>query len=182
MIMTLAMAAVAAGCGGSGSAYEGVYSVTTWTENDASCAAEGASVLENKTETFFYIKLENFLGTKFLNVKFCDDVGDCQTIAGDDGTINIGTFSFESGNDDGWSAGYYSGFAGQDNVCDGNWVDTTLSGDAATSIRLAVRRTPAGGFQPDNDGFCEDKDGEQAAEGQPCGELEVVTATRVGDL
>ncbi len=182
LVITLALGALMSGACGSDSAYEGIYTVTTWTENDASCDAEGASVLADKNQTIFYIKRENFFGTKFLNVKFCADVSECEALAGDDGTINIGSFSFESGDDSGWSGGFYAGSAGQDGVCTGSWDMASLTGDPAVSIRIETTSTPAGGFPPESDGFCDDKRGEDAAQGQPCAALEVVTATRVGDL
>ena len=105
----LTVALFATGCGGSSSAFEGIYTVSTWTENDAGCDAEGPSVLANQNQTDFYIKLEKFFGESFLNVKFCDDVADCQTLSGDDDTINIGMFGFESGDDSSWSGGFLLG-------------------------------------------------------------------------
>jgi len=182
VLFALAASALAVGCGSDdGSALEAIYEVDTWTRNDTSCDTEGSDILSTQSNTTFYIRWENFLGTKFLNLKFCDSVADCETLAGDDSTINIGRYGFDQGSDgDGWSSGYYAGFASGD-TCDGDYIEATLTGDD-TSVRVEIRATPAGGFAPDADGFCDDEAGRQAAQGQPCGSLEVFAASRVADL
>jgi hypothetical protein len=180
-LTTVVLGALVLGACGGGSAFEGVYEVTAWTDNDTGCDAEGASILELESQTTFYIKLENFFG-EFLNVKFCDDTADCQELAGDADTINIGRWFFEDGGDDGWTEGYYSGSAFGGDTCEGDYVETALSPSGEDGVRVEVRRTEAGGFAPDSDGFCDDDDGRQAAEGQPCTGYEVMTAGRVGDL
>jgi hypothetical protein len=174
--------ALTAACGDDGSSFEAIYQVDAWTENAASCDDGGESVLESKSQTMFYVKLENFIGTEFLNVKFCDDQADCEMLAGDDETIFIGEFGFETGNDNGWTAGYFSGFPDNDDVCQGNWVETTLAPNGEAGVIIEERRTPAGGFAPDSDGFCDDEPGKQAAQGQPCAELERLTATEISGL
>ena len=179
--LLIATAALLGACGG-GSAFEGVYEATAWTENTAGCDAEGPSKLADEFQTTFYIKLEDFFG-KFLNVKFCDDVAMCKEEAGDDGTIHIGSFTFESGGDDGWSADYYSGFGDFDTgICDGDYVEASIAPSGEDGVRIEVRRTEAGGFMEESDGFCDDDKGNDAAAGQPCTELEVLTAARVDDL
>lgn len=181
-LTTVVLGALVLGACGGGSAFEGVYEASAWTENTAGCDAEGPSKLANESQTMFYIKLENFFG-EFLNIKFCADLATCQEEAGDADTIHLGSYTFEDGGDDGWSVGWYSGFGDFDTgICDGDWVEAELTSSGEDGVRLEVRRTAAGGFMEDSDGFCDDDAGREAAEGQPCTELEVLTAGRIGDI
>ena len=157
--------------GGSQTDLEGVYTVATWTDNQASCDAEGQSVLALH-EGFFYIKEENFLGSKFVNVSGCMDVADCQAKAGDDGTIHIGGYGFETGSD---SAGWRSHSAiafGSGGTCMGSVSDVLMTSTADT-VRIESRATMSAPFTGD----CTEAAAEAAAAGQPCASLEVVTAT-----
>jgi hypothetical protein len=173
----------ACGGGGSSSELEAIYQASTWTSNDVSCDAEGPSVLELEPYTTFYVKYENFLGVKFLNVSFCQDLAECETNAADDDTIYLGRWGFENGSDaGGWTTSWFEGFADQNNVCQGMFVRAELTGVAGQSLRVEVQRMPVDGFPPDEDGFCNDEDAEPLADGVPCAELEVMTATYVSDL
>ena len=113
----------ATGCGSdsAGSAFEGIFATNTWTENDNGCDTEGPSILANASQTTFYIKKESFFGAKFLNLNFCDDVADCDALASEPNTINLGRLAFEDGDDDaGWSSGWYSGFPDGNDLCAGD--------------------------------------------------------------
>jgi hypothetical protein len=174
-----------AACGGDGgSAFQGIYDVDTWTINDGTCDAEGPSVLETETQTMFYLKNESFLGIEFLNLKFCDDQNDCETLAGDPETIHLGRYGFDQGGDGGgWTSEWYSGFENDmTGLCEGSYFVVKLTGEAGASVRVEARETPAGGFPPGEDGFCDDEPGKAAAEGQPCTGFEVITASFVSDL
>ncbi len=173
-----------AACGGDdGSAYEGIYEADAWTSNDTSCDAAGDDVLADQLSTTFYVKRENFLGVKFLNLNFCDDVADCEALAGDASTIYLGMYGFDEGSDGaGWRSEYFSGFPDADNVCEGVYRVATTTQPTEDTLRVEIRDTAAGGFAPDADGFCDDEPGKQAAEGQPCTALEVFVATLVAEL
>jgi hypothetical protein len=169
-------------CGEDGTALEGIYHVQTWTNNDTSCDSEGVSIIFDQGETIFYVKHENFIGEKFLNVNFCADLAECEADASEADTIHVGTYILDGGNDDsGWTSTWYSGSA-QDNVCSGSLVETRLTGTAGTAVRIETRLTAAGGFAPDGDGFCDDDDGEDAAQGLPCGDFTVIAANWLADL
>jgi hypothetical protein len=178
-----AVALAVGACGGDddGSEHEGIYEVDTWTLNDTACGAEGPSVLATQSQTTFYLKLENFLGAKFLNMNFCDDTAECEMLAADEGTIHLGMYGFEGSDGGGWASEWFSGFPDMNEVCQGEYVEAALAG-TDQGIRVDVRSTAAGGFAPDADGFCDDEAGKQAAEGQPCTQLEVIAASRVGAL
>jgi len=179
----LAMILALGACGGGGSELQGIYQADTWTKNDTACDAEGPSILATQTETTFYIKQEDFLGSKFLNLNFCADQAACATLAADGDTIHLGMWGFDSGSDgDGWTSEFYSGFPDASNVCQGAYVTTTLTGTGGQSVRVEVREVTAGGFPPDADGFCADADGKAAAQGQPCTSLEVMSASFLADI
>jgi len=172
------------GCGGSdtGSAMVGIYSVDTWTENDTGCASEGADVLGQQTETMFYVKVESFFGVTFLNVKFCADLADCQTTAGDNSTIYVGTYALDQGNDtDGWTGRSFIG-SQMNNMCSGRFNEAVMTSPVEGSVRIEDTGTEVSGFPPDADGFCDLDSATQAAQGVPCTGLEVLTATRVAPL
>jgi hypothetical protein len=181
-VLLMALATGACG-GGSMSEFEGIYQANSWTRNDTACDTEGASILETAFETDFYIKEENFLGAKFLNVKFCADQADCEMLASDSETIHLGMWGFDRGSDgNGWTSEFYSGFPDTNNLCQGEFVTTKMTGMSGQSVRIEVREVTAGGFAPDSDGFCDDDAGKAAAEGQPCTSLEVMTANFTAEL
>ena len=170
------------GCGGGssgGTSFEGIYRVDTWTDNNTACV-EGPSVAQGR-DPFFYVKNESFLGARFVNVKDCNDIATCTTEANEEGTIHIGSFGFDEGSDAaGWTT--HSAFAfdvqGQ---CKGGVTDATLT-ISKTGFRIESRHVEAVPFPPvSGEDDCPDEKVEQAAEGQPCTELEVLTATFVQD-
>ncbi len=182
-ILALALVTVAACGGDDGSVYQGIYDVDTWTSNDTSCDAEGDDVLADQLRTIFYLKNENFLGYKFLNLKFCMDVADCEAMAGDASTIYAGEYGFDEGSDaDGWRYEYFSGFPNADDVCEGVYRVATMTGPTDDTVRIEIRDTEASGFAPDADDWCDDELGKQAAQGQPCTALEVFVATFLSEL
>lgn len=154
---------------------QGVYTVTTWTQNSQGCEAEGSSV-KDFHEPFLYVKSEKFIGTKFVNVVSCQDVAECHMMADDSDTLHLGGFSFEKGSDSGgWTTHSAFGF-GEPDMCDGFVSDTTMT-SAADTIRVEQRTVDV-----TYGGQCTDEAAEAAAAGQPCGELEVMTATFTEDL
>lgn len=178
---TMLAAMVAGACGGS--AFEGIYEVQAWSENTAGCDSPGVSVLEQQNQTMFYIKEEKFFGSKFLNVKFCDDLADCRSLAGDGETIHIGEYTFEKGDDSGWTYRWYSGFAFSGEMCNGDVVETRLRPAEGGGITIEQTRTAVPEFPPTgSDDDCEDSTAFELAEGQPCTELELIAATSVAEL
>ncbi len=171
LLLSSSIAATACGSG-SLTDLEGVYSITTWTDNQSGCDAEGPSVAMGR-EPFFYIKSENFLGSKFVNVVNCADVADCQAKATDKDTLHLGGFAFEEGSDSsGWTAHSAFGF-GSNNMCMGDVSDVIMtSGDG--TVRIESRSTMSAPYTGNCD---DDAAAEAAAAGQPCSSLEVVTAT-----
>ncbi len=176
MRITLLALLLAVGCGSSSiTDLEGIYRVSTWTENLTACDAEGPSVAAQR-DMFFYIKDENFIGQHFVNVELCADAATCKTEATDEGTIHIGMFGFDKGSDSkGWTSHSAHAFAisGQ---CQGGVTDTVMT-SSNKMIRIEQRQVDATPF-PAGTGSdeCPDAMVESAAAGQPCKSFEVVTA------
>jgi hypothetical protein len=171
------------GCGGGdggGTSYEGIWRVDAWTNNNTGCDVEGPSVAATR-EPFFYTKNESFLGQSFVNVNGCDDIATCKEEANDKDTIHIGSFAFEEGSDGaGWTT--HSAFAfdvqGQ---CEGGVTDTKLTISTAT-FHIEGKHFEAVPFPAmTGEDKCPDAKVEQAAAGQPCDGLEVVSATFMQD-
>ena len=172
----LLLAVTACGGGESGTGHEGIYSVTTWTRNPTACDAEGPSVASTH-DPFFYVKNENFLGASFVNVNGCADVTTCKTDANDEDTIHIGNFFFEEGSDgSGWSSRSAFAFEVQ-GQCEGGVTESTLT-ISSSGFRIEQKHFEAVPFAASaGEDECPDDKVEQAIAGQPCDELEVVTAT-----
>ncbi|HEU0030276.1 MAG TPA: hypothetical protein VFQ53_06585 [Kofleriaceae bacterium] len=173
-----------AACGGNDNdsltSFDGVYTVSTWTDNLTSCAAEGSSVLDQR-EPNFYIKTENFLGVRFVNVVTCADVGDCQAKANEVDTIHLGGFGFDTGSDEtGWRDTSAFGFA-SNGMCEGTVTETVMTSPASGQIRIEARSTDAAPFPVNAAGECPDDAVISAAAGQPCTSFEVVTASFTTD-
>lgn len=171
------------GCGGGssgGTSFEGIYRVDTWTQNLMACDAEGPSVASTR-EPLFYVKNENFLGQRFVNVNGCDDVTICSTDANDEDTIHIGSFAFEEGSDSGgWSTRSAFAFDVQ-GQCQGGVTETKMT-ISKTSFRIEQKHFEAVPFPPvAGEDECPDDKVEAAIAGQPCDELEIVTATFMQD-
>lgn len=182
MAMVAALVSAASGCGGGlDTSLEGVYSLTTWTENTGGCAAEGASVLDQHSDTAAYVKVESFFGHEFLNVVTCADEGACATEAASD-TLNFGSWAFESGSDgDGWT-GTSSFASGDPTTCTGAQSKVTMTHPTATTIRIEVRTNQPVTFPPNDAGECTTDDAERLSADAACGTLEVVTATFAADI
>jgi hypothetical protein len=179
----LACLVLLSACGGGDmTGLQGIYVINTWTENPTACDVEGASVLGG--ETALYIKEENFLGEKFVNVVPCTDIPDCESMAGDSDTIHLGNWGFQEGSDEGgWTNSWGSAFDDFDDPtqCDGTRHDDVLTAPAAGGIRLDAR-TSAEVLFPKPSGVTDCFDLEDDAvlaevEGAACAELEVLTAT-----
>jgi len=177
----LALLAALVGCGGLSSELEGIYDIGTWTQNPDACDAEGASILEQQPETSFYVRVETFFGQKFLNAALCSDLADCQAQAGDN-TINLNGWAFDGGDDaNGWTgATVFAGGSGDQ--CTGQVTDHVMTSSGPDTVRIESRTRETLPFPVDSDGFCSTDKAREAADGQPCTTLEVVTAIRTADL
>jgi len=187
--LVFALLLVACTGGGDMTDLEGIYTIASWTRNDADCNAEGASILETQGQTALYVKIETFITEKFVNVVPCTDTADCEEMAGDSDTIHLGQWGFEEGSDDdGWQVISYSAFdnMSDDTQCDGTRHEAVMTSPAEGGLRLEARSSETVQFaKPSGITDCWDVEDDDAAGlvGEPaCAELEVLTATYVSGL
>jgi hypothetical protein len=177
-LASLGLALALLGCGGSDDAItdlEGVYTIDTHTLNLAGCDAEGDSVLAQRSPNLF-IKSENFLGEKFVNVNECESVAECSADASDDSTLHIGQWGFQDGSD---AAGWVSTSAFASKVgdeCQATRFESKLV-DEGGSVRIEERTSHATFAPGGGSDECPDDAALTASATAPCEQLEVVTAT-----
>jgi hypothetical protein len=174
-----------AACGGGSGGYDtellGIYTMTTWTENDAGCDAEGPSILETETNKAIFVEIGSFLGVSYMQAVKCVDTADCAMQA-DGETIFLDAFAFEN---DGSDSGGWTGTtvaAGGIDMCSGSVSDYVMTGPTPDTLRIESRTRDARPFPKDSEGFCNTDDAKVAAEGQPCVRFEVITATFAQEL
>jgi hypothetical protein len=179
MRKTLLIGALAAlgGCGGdSGSAFEGIYVFTEWTQNTQACT-EGPSILENAFETAMVVRYESFFGTSFLHSIPCADLAECDEFAAEEDTLYLSGHFFDRGGDgDGWRGDEYNETAFVEGSCQGLFKEVVLTGEAGSTVRIEIEFFPTDQFPEDEDGFCDLEMARDAAQ-ETCTGLEVLTAS-----
>jgi len=163
----------------------GIYEITSFTENDTSCDAEGVSVLEQKTERFLLVYKSTFFGIDFINASSCLDQAECEQQLLDVSNENFFSFSFGysfyEGND---SAGFIgetvsafsSGF--ETTECEGSVASQSLKKLGESGIEIRSENTQSNVFLK-REGVCDTDDAKAAAAGNSCSKLEVINAQRV---
>ena len=168
------------GCGeDSVTALEGAYAIETWTENQAGCDVEGASVLETENDKFAFVRHQEFFGEDLVSAGTCPTQAECEEEAfvGDD-EIRISGLSFDRGSDGaGWEGEFTATSWSGDSDCNGTVRSNRMTWDGMTlTIRTEERRVsfPQSG-NPDDE--CPTETAVQMAQSVPCESLEVITAT-----
>lgn len=185
-IALLALAlAVASGCGGDdGTAFEGIYSIDTWTENPDDCNSDGDSILADQTDTAFYLENANFLGSDFVTGTTCADVDACAMDAAESDFVLLG-FNFNEGNDtDGWEsgAGAFLSNDGQGGPCTGAVFLQFMSSPADGVIRIETQNKEIVDLPAGSDGSCDTDVAIEMEPDLPCTSLEVIEGTFAQDL
>jgi hypothetical protein len=181
MRKTILIGALAAlgGCGGdSGSALEGIYVITEWTENTTACT-EGPSILG--FDTAMFVRYETFFGTSYLHAMPCADVAACAEMAAEEDTLFLGGYFLDRGSDgEGWIGDDFdqSSF---DGTCEGNYIEYVLTGEVGADVRVEGHAYPVEPFPEDEDGFCDSRAAREAAT-ETCTGLEVLVATYDSDI
>ena len=198
-IAVLSALAGLSGCGGSdggeepggsspstASAFSGVYELTSFTENEAGCDAEGASVLEQKQDRFFVVAPAVTLGARRVALVSCETVEECgqkaRAIETNGTTFMEYYFTLSSEIDATRIAGFEatSGFWERDGTCTGRTFSDHLMTLAASSVRLDSR-TKLLADRPQEDGACWVSPAESMSEaaGLPCSNLRVLQGSKV---
>lgn len=173
------------GCSGSGlgTALQGIYQISSWTENNSGCAAEGPSILADNTNKYLWLKLQNFF-VDFLAGVGCPDLTTCRKDAKEGFIPLFGSWIFSEGSDTaGWKGNFIqAGTISTPGKCAGSVVDFNLSqtGQGAIQIRIETRQSDE--FAANSKNECTTDDAERAAKGKPCSKLEVIRATFVEKL
>lgn len=183
-IVVLLLAACA-GCGGDGGAgsgdmgaFEGTYSITSYTENTMGCDVEGPSVAADNPAGLTGVVVNFFVDV--LTLQTCEDATDCAAVMAEaqanDTLPFFGGWVFETveGNTANGRVISASGFGGN---CNGRVVKFTLSLNDDGSIRMESRTQESNPFSADAEGRCNTEDAEAAADGTPCTELTVIEAS-----
>jgi len=114
---------------------QGIYLLSEFKNNDASCLIPKENLINNRALKYFILKSVKVNDKGILNLSFCLEPGDCKLLAKklEDGKLiadsNSGlSFNFSNGNDNvGFSANEYSlGKANQLNQCGGKYSHTLL--------------------------------------------------------
>ena len=174
----------AAGCGGTSSDLEGVYTFDAWNANPTACTDPGPSVLSLQSKTVFYLQVESLIGHSFLNMVGCATAEECQTRAHDeDFDLDLDFPFYENGNDDdGWTEHDSYGFEDFDDMtmCQGSITNARLTADATgVAVRIETIHVPL--YPKPGSGECDDGV-EAAGAGLPCDQLVTVHGTFLEDL
>jgi len=157
----------------------GIYELTDWTENEASCDADGASVLDEKIEKFMVVKEGEFLFVRFVSAETCETLEACRAAAEDE-TINLSGFLFESGSDsDGWlgSSASASGMGGE--TCSGTFNQYRMTAPSANALELVRTQHDVPDVGKDADDFCDLDEVSARGPSEPCVSRSVLSATLV---
>jgi hypothetical protein len=168
--------------------FEGTYRLDTFTENPTSCDAEGPSTLSTLSETNFVLVGGEVFGQRYLELISCSDVADCQTkvtAVRSDGFYSADfnwTLSESAGPDELGGFLAWTGFE-MDGICTEREYETQRLTRMADKLRVEAR-VYALEDRPVVDGFCEVRpaEQEQEAQGKPCSDFSVLTATKTGPL
>lgn len=158
-------------------ALDGVYRISSYTQNASSCDAEGPSILDSLGDDFVTVFAADTASLLYL--VSCGSVAECQALPGQGSVSGELLFSFSL--DDPGSTTVASHWTssgavmGGTDCVGGGPSDIVLSEQTDGSLRLEERKTvvsyPAG---PSSS--CDSGKADEAAAGQPCNEYTVLTA------
>jgi len=162
------------GCGGDDdeSALLGVYTIDSWTANEAGCGSPGDSILEMQSSTHFNFKQVDFFGVNVLTLGLCADLAECEADFADTDSIDIG-YAFEGGSDaNGWT-GYISfgSTDGNDN-CIATVREHLLIGEGVDGVRVTTETRTTDMAPQEADGSCDLEAARDMVMDQPCEETE----------
>lgn len=178
------------GGGGSGGGmgfapFEGIYQITSYTQNTAGCDVEGASVLADHAPMLASVQIRFLIA--MLTLHPCEDLADCQAVTADvraNNVFPIDGFTFSSVTRSGDGAGGTTTFVGTGSStteCTGSVTEHTLTRGTDGSIHIESRATSMFTYPEESGGFCTTDDAKKAAAGLPCSEFTVLHATPIGN-
>ena len=169
-----------------GEKWGGVYAVESFTTNATGCDGEGASTLESLRERHVVVVATKTLGESRVGVLSCADLEACREKARQlaAGEMLSGEYFYDFTTvtpGGGLSARYASsGFASEDRkLCTGGSASDRTLTRVGDRLRIEERTRRASDYPADAEGGCWTDKALAAAEGKPCGQLRVLTATAV---
>lgn len=178
--LLLSLVLISCGGGDGGTALDGVYEITAWSENPDGCDAEGPSVLPHPFgTTHFYVKNESFVGRSFVNVVACTGLSGCQAEATET-TFDLSFFGpMVSGNDD-------DGWRNDDSSCGGGgtieYPERLMRSESEGILVLEAQIKTLDDPPRDDEDFLDCEAGYALVAPLPCEELVVVRGSLVGVL
>ena len=166
-------------------AFDGVYRMTSWTENPDGCEAPGEDVLESEMDTHLVLVSTRIFGQTLLMVVSCAGEDDCadkaSAIENEEGfgaRLNL-AMSEQLAMDDlrGFTA--WTGFE-RDGVCTEREYEGHAAGLAGETLTVTTEVFALEDQPPDEDGFCfaEGRAVQKEAEGAPCVRRTEIVAER----
>ncbi|PCC74922.1 hypothetical protein SAMN02745121_08409 [Nannocystis exedens] len=152
----------------------GLYTIESWTANAASCAAEGPSVLAERSERLALVEACT-VPHEGLHVAPCEDVGSCAREVCDGNVFRAFPLGWDRlvGDDkEGWRGKSWQQPEQVGDHCEAVLRDASETLDGETLV-VRVRVFPAVSFPIDETGHCWDlEEAAAAVEGQSCAGLE----------
>lgn len=171
-----------------GAGLEGIYRLESQTLNDATCDAEGASVLDGEAAGYLALYTNTALGEQFVQATACSGVDDCREKAGLSRAMGSYWTSFEmsfsevdrSGALVGDEVSTGTASMSEEDPCHGTVSEHRLASES-DSLRIEQRSTTIDAF-PKEGGRCSTDAARAAAREASCSRLLVITAIRAEDL
>jgi hypothetical protein len=186
----MATAACGGGSGGSGGdfataadAVVGIYNVADLTRSEGFCAEGGVSILQQ--DTFAVAFVESAFGFELLTVLSCADPQNCRDKAANRNGFAIDfsySVQFLEDNGDLTGEGASTGFEMNGTCTEGEVFDVTLTLADTGALRVEKAIVVADDYAADSEGFCTTDLAREAAVGNQCFALEVLTATFAEEL
>ena len=157
-----------------------IYELTAHTRNDASCDADGESILDMDTERYFSASVGNFAGVPVATVSSCASPQQCRD-RHTDANSDFPEWSELVGGDS-WT--FYGGGVGDPGApCSSMVLYATLATENEGNIaRVEVREYEVTGLTFDSEGFCDATGISGDFDRYTCLNMEVYTGTYVEDL
>jgi hypothetical protein len=164
--------------------FEGIYQLTSYTENNQTCDAEGPSLLATEKEKLAVVKAVTAFGINVVWLQSCADVANCTDKAAKLGnTFGAASnilfqFSCVQSSNELSATMANTGFTGSQGVCTKPSISNdTLTRDPAAAIRVESREQIGDDYPVDPDGFCTTALGRVHSADKPCTHYRVLTGT-----
>jgi hypothetical protein len=158
----------------------GIYRIDSHTRNELACSPDGAAV--EGTHEFAVGFMQKFFGIELLTFYSCASPADCRDKATNTtGFLIDFSFSVQFVGDGELTGGGGSSGFNRDGVCEEGEVWDTRLTLTGSSLRIQQGITVSDNY-PADDGTCATDLAADAADGNECSKMEVLTATFVEEL